>query len=77
MENDFPNQSTSQLLIQLVGEAAKFTDPGFAITACNAAASALFVYNQQDIPGQSISFLVPTSLKTNSLPVPDEGEGFG
>lgn len=73
MENDFPNQSTSQLLIQHISEAAKFTDPGFAITACHAAASALFIYNQQDIPGQSISFLVPAFLTTNSQPVPDDG----
>jgi PAS domain-containing protein len=61
MENDFPNQSTSQLLIKHTSEAAIFTDPVFAITACNPAASALFHYNQQDIKGYSISFLVPTS----------------
>jgi len=69
MENDFPNQTTSQLLIQHFSEPAVFTDPGFAITACNPAASALFLYNQQDILGQSITFLFSPSLKTNSQPV--------
>jgi signal transduction histidine kinase len=68
MENDFPNQSTNQLLIQHISEAAVFTDPDFAITACNPAASALFLYNQQDVLGHSISFLVPTSSPTNSQP---------
>jgi signal transduction histidine kinase len=68
MENDYPNQSTNQLLIQHFSEAAVFTDPDFAITACNPAASALFLYNQRDILGRSISFLVPASSTTNSQP---------
>ncbi|MFL5747237.1 MAG: histidine kinase [Niastella sp.] len=68
MENDFPNQSTNQLLIQHISEAALFTDPCFTITACNPAASVLFLYNQQDILGHSISFLVPASSTTNSRP---------
>lgn len=59
MENDFPNPSTSQLLTQHISEAALFTDPVFAITACSPAASALFHYNQQDIKGYSISLQVP------------------
>ena len=66
MEHDSLNPTTNQLLIQHFSEAAVFTDPGFAITACNSAASALFHYNQQDLPGHSISFLVPASSTTNS-----------
>lgn len=65
MENDFPNQSTNQLLIQHISEAAVFTDQRFAITACNLAASALFLYNQQDILGHSISFLIPAASASN------------
>jgi signal transduction histidine kinase len=68
MENDSLNPTTNQLLIQHFSEAAVFTDPGFAITACNPAASALFLYNQQDILGHSIAFLVPTSSTTNNQP---------
>jgi len=68
MENDFPSQTTNQLLIQHISEAAILTDPFFAITACNPAASALFLYNQQDIVGHLISFLVPASATTNSQP---------
>lgn len=66
MENDFPNQTTNQLLIHHISEAAVFTD--FAITACNPAAPALFLYNQQNIPGHSIYFLVLVSSTTNSQP---------
>ena len=68
MENDSLNPTTNQLLIQHFSEAAVFTDPGFAITACNPAASALFLYNQQDILGHSIAFLVPTTSTTNYQP---------
>ena len=68
MENDFPTQSTNQLLIQYISEAAVFTDPRFAIIACNPAASALFLYNQQDVQGHSISLLASTSSTTNSQP---------
>jgi hypothetical protein len=64
MENDSPNQTTKRLLIH-ISEAAKFTDPYFTITACNPAALALLLYNQQNIPGPS-SFLVSPSAKTNS-----------
>jgi hypothetical protein len=66
MENDSPNQTTKQLLIKQISEAAKFTDPDFAVTACNQAALALFLYNQQNILGHSISFLVSPAAKTNS-----------
>ena len=66
MENDSPNQTTKQLLIKQISEAAKFTDPDFAVTACNQAALALFLYNQQNIPGHSLSFLVSPAAKTNS-----------
>jgi len=65
MESDFPNQTTNQLLITPVSEAALFTDPGNATTACNPAAPALFFYNQQDIPGHSPSSFVARSTTTS------------
>ena len=61
MENDNPNKTTNQLLIQHFSEAAVLTDPSFIITACNAAAAALFLYNQQDVPGLRLSLLHATS----------------
>ncbi|MBO9203461.1 MULTISPECIES: hypothetical protein [Niastella] len=68
MENDTPNQTINQLPVQHISKAAVCTHPGFTITACNPATSALFLYNQQDIPGLSISFRVSTYSK-NSQPL--------
>lgn len=64
MESDIPNKTTNQLLVQHVSEAAVPTYPGFGIPDCNAAASALFCYNRQLVPGQPSSLLSPTSLQT-------------
>lgn len=63
MESDIPNKTTNQLLVQHVSEAAVLTYPGFGIPDCNAAASALFCYNRQLVPGQPSSLLSPTSLQ--------------
>ena len=68
MENDTPNPTTNQLLIQPISEAVVLTESGFAITACNPAASALPLYNQQNIPEHPITFFVPTSSKANNQP---------
>ena len=62
MENDILNPTTKQLLIQPISDAALLTDPGFVSTTCNSAALAWFLYNQQDIPGHSISFLASPLL---------------
>ncbi|OQP39839.1 hypothetical protein A4H97_16595 [Niastella yeongjuensis] len=64
MENDTPNPTTQQLLIQHISEAALFTGPDFVITACNPAALALFLYNQKDMLGQSLSFLLVAASNT-------------
>jgi PAS domain S-box-containing protein len=66
MESDILNKTTNQLLIQHISEAAVFTNPRFAITACNTTASNLFLYNQQELLGLHLSFLVSTSSEANS-----------
>jgi signal transduction histidine kinase len=65
MENGNPNQSTNQVLLQHISEAAVFTDPSFIITACNKAAIELFLYTQQELAGYNISKLALTTDTTN------------
>lgn len=65
MENEIPNQTTNELLVQLINEAALFTDTSFVITACNKKAANLFHLKQQDVLGLTLSSLVSTSSLTN------------
>jgi PAS domain S-box-containing protein len=66
MENEIPNRTTNQLLLQYIPNAAVFTDTSFIITACNKTAATLFNYKQQEILGCHISFLLPSSSETNT-----------
>ena len=66
MENEIPNRTTNQLLIQYIPDAAVFTDTSFIITACNKTAATLFNYPQPDLLGFDISFLLPASSATNT-----------
>jgi hypothetical protein len=66
MENDNPNQTTRQRLVQPISKADLLTGPDFVITACNSAALTSLLHDQRDIPGHSISFLASTASKTNS-----------
>src|SRR5687768_12839956 len=69
MENEIPNRTTNQLLIQHIPDAAVFTDTSFIITACNRTAATLFNYRQQDVLGVNISSLIPASSETNNQTV--------
>ncbi|HEX6430950.1 MAG TPA: histidine kinase [Niastella sp.] len=76
MENELPNRTTNQLLIQHIPDAAVFTDTSFIITACNRTAAALFNYSQHDVVGLDISFLIPTSSESNNPIVPLKNAAF-
>lgn len=69
MESDIPNNTTNQLRMQHIFDAAVLTNPGCGTTACHAAVSALFLYNQQDVRGHSISLLLTSLQTSNQLPV--------
>ncbi len=68
MENEQPNQSISQLLIQHISEAAIYTDAHFTIIACNKAATTLFHYNARELTGSNISILAIAADGTNNPP---------
>ena len=57
MENEIPNQTINQLLLQHINEAALFTNASFVITAYNKAAARLFQFPLQDLSGLDISSL--------------------
>jgi len=76
MENEIPDRTTNQLLIQHIPDAAVFTNTSFIITACNQPAAALFNYRQHDVLGLDISFLTPTSSETNTHTDPLKNASF-
>jgi signal transduction histidine kinase len=66
MENEIPDRTTNQLLIQHIPDAAVFTDTSFIITACNRTAAALFNFSQHEVLGLDISSLISGSSETTS-----------
>lgn len=61
MENEILKETTNQLLLQFIPDAAVFTNASFIITACNKMAATLFNCRQHDVSGLDISFLTPAS----------------
>jgi signal transduction histidine kinase len=76
MENEIPDRTTNQLLIQHIPDAAVFTDTSFLITACNRTAAALFNFSQHEVLGLDISFLIPGTSATNTPIAPLKNASF-